>query len=129
MDGLGSLVAPTGVAARAGRVFVADMGGAKVDVFDGPGSFLEQWPVPDWSGSAAQVADVEVGQDGTVWATNPEHDAVVVFDGSGSELGLLVPGEPDNLDRPAGIAVRPAGSLFVANFEGNRISLLTQSRP
>ena len=105
------------------------MGSANVIIFDESGSFLEQWPVPDWSASVAQVADVEVGPDGTVWATNPEHDAVVVFDSAGSELGLLVPGDPDTLDGPAGIVVRPAGSLFVADFEGNRISLLTQSRP
>jgi DNA-binding beta-propeller fold protein YncE len=98
-------------------------------VFDEQGTFQLAWPVPDWTGSVAQVADVEVGPDATVWATVPEHDAVVVFDGAGSQLGLLEPGEPDTLDGPAGIVVRPAGSLFVANFEGNRISLLTQSRP
>ena len=129
VDGPGRLVAATGVAASGGQVFVSDMGSANVVVFDDQGSFLEQWPVPDWSASVAQVADVEAGPDGTVWATNPEHDVVVVFDGAGRELGLLEPGEPDNLDGPAGIVVRPAGSLFVANFEGNRISLLTQSRP
>ena len=67
--------------------------------------------------------------DGTVWATSPEDDTVVVLDSSGSELGVLVPGDPDTLDGPAGIVRRPAGSLFVANFEGNRISLLTQTRP
>jgi DNA-binding beta-propeller fold protein YncE len=129
VDGPGRLSAPTGLAARGGRVFVADMGSANIVVFDDRGSFLEQWPVPDWSAGVARVADVETGPDGTVWATNPEHDAVVVFDETGSELGLLVPSEPDNLDGPAGIVVRRAGSLFVANFEGNRISLLTQSRP
>jgi DNA-binding beta-propeller fold protein YncE len=129
VDGPGRLIAPTGLVARSGRVFVADMGSANVVVFDDQGAFLQQWPVADWSGSVAQVADVEVGPDGTVWATSPELDAVVVFDSAGTELGLLEPGEPDNLDGPAGIVVRPAGSLFVANFEGNRISLLTQSRP
>ena len=129
IDGPGRLVAPTGLAVRANRVYVADMGTSSVMVFDDQGAFVEAWPVDGWSGSAAQVADVEVDPDGTVWATSPEDDTVVVFDSAGSQLGLLVPGDPDTLDGPAGIVRRPAGSLFVANFEGNRISLLTQSRP
>jgi DNA-binding beta-propeller fold protein YncE len=129
VDGPGRLVAPTGVAVRGGRVYVADMGSTSIVVFDEQGAFVEQWPVADWAASAAQVADVEVDTDGTVWATNPEHDTVIVFGGDGTQLGLLVPGDPDTLDGPAGIVRRPAGSLFVANFEGNRISLLTQTRP
>ena len=128
-EGPGALIAPTGLAVRGGRVYVADMGSASIVVFDDQGSFLEQWPVPQWSGSDAAVADVEAGVDGTVWATSPALDTVVVFDGAHTELGVLSPGEPEMLDGPAGIVLRPAGSLFVANFEGNRISLLTQSRP
>ena len=129
IDGPGRLVAPTGVAVRGNRVYVADMGNSSVMVYDDQGTFIEAWPVERWSGSPAQVADVEVDADGTVWATSPEDDTVVVLDSSGSELGVLVPGDPDTLDGPAGIVRRPAGSLFVANFEGNRISLLTQTRP
>jgi sugar lactone lactonase YvrE len=129
IDGPGRLVAPTGLAVRGNRVYVADMGSTSVIVFDDQGTFQETWAVDRWSGTTAQVADVEVDPDGTVWATSPEDDTVVVLDSSGSELGVLVPGDPDTLDGPAGIVRRPAGSLFVANYEGNRISLLTQSRP
>jgi DNA-binding beta-propeller fold protein YncE len=129
IDGPGRLVAPTGLAVRGNRVYVADIGSTSVVVFDDHGTFQEAWAVERWSGTTAQVADVEVDPDGTVWATSPEDDTVVVFDSAGSELGVLVPGDPDTLDGPAGIVRRPAGSLFVGNFEGNRISLLTQSRP
>ena len=75
-------------------------------------------PVAAWSAGASDVADVEVDQAGTVWATDPANDSVVVFDASRAELGHLAPGDPDTLDGPAGIALRPAGSLFVANFDG-----------
>ena len=128
-DGPGRLAGPTGLAAYGGRVYVADMGSLSIVVFDHEGAYLEQWPVADWGEGGAQVADVEVDPDGTVWATDPEHDSVIVFGGDGTQLGLLVPGDPDTLDGPAGIVRRPAGSLFVSNFDGNRISLLTQSRP
>ena len=128
-EGPGALVAPTGLAVRGGRVFVADMGSASIVVFDDQGTFLEQWPVPQWSVGRAQVADVEADVDGTVWATSPELDTVVVFDEAHTELGVLSPADPEMLDGPAGIVQRPAGSLFVANFEGNRVSLLAQTRP
>ena len=128
-DGEGRIMAGTGLAVRDGRAYVADAGAASVLVFDEEGALLEQWPVAAWSADPSEVADVEVDQDGTVWATDPANDAVVVFDSSRSEVGRLTPGDPDTLDGPAGIALRPAGSLFVANFDGNRISLLTQTHP
>jgi DNA-binding beta-propeller fold protein YncE len=127
--GPGQLREPTGLAVAGGTVVVADTGNARVVVFDLDGAYLREWPVPEWQGLADAAPDVASDGDGIVWASSPATNAILVYLDDGTLLGSLAPAEPDALDRPAGLALRPSGSLFVSNTGDDHISLLLQSRP
>lgn len=128
-SGEGQLSDPSGLAVAAGKVVVADIGNARIVVFDDTGAFLEALPVPDWTGLAARVADVAIDSNGTIWASSPATNAILVFRPDGSLAGSLAPAGVDGLEGPAGLVLTPGGALFVANAHGGRITLLTQSIP
>jgi sugar lactone lactonase YvrE len=125
----GQLANPTGIDARDGQVVVADPGNARIVRFDGQGGFVSTAPVPEWQGVAVSEADVAVAGDGTVWASSPTTNSIIVYRADDTLAGVLTPGDPQPLDRPSGIAWLTGGRLFVANAGGNRISLLTSINP
>jgi len=125
----GQLRAPTGLAAEAGMVAVADAGNARVVMFDREGTYLREWPVPEWRALAGRLPDVALDGTGTVWLTSPTTDAILVYRDDGTLVGTLAPGEPDALDTPTSVARRPSGALFVSNAGDDRISLIVQPRP
>ncbi len=127
--GDGQLREPSGVAVLDGTVVVADTGNARIVLFDSDGTFLEAMPVDDWVGVAPSDADVALGSDGTIWASSPTTHSILVYRSDGTLAGLLAPGDPNQLDGPAGLAVRPGGAMFVTNRATNRIVLLTQLNP
>ena len=128
-DGPGQLAGPTGLAAAAGRVYVADPLNARVVVYGADGALLGGWPVPEWQGIDGLVADVATDGAGTVWLSSPATNSILVHGDDGTPIGSLAPAGPDALDGPAGLAFRPSGALFVTNAAGNRVSLLLHTRP
>ena len=128
-SGPGQLLAPTGLAAESGIVVVADTGNARVVVFGSDGSYLREWPVPEWQGLDGQAPDVTLDGAGTVWVTSPATDAVLVYRDDGTLVGSLPTAEADALAAPSGITRRQSGSLYVSNAGDDRISLLLQTQP
>jgi sugar lactone lactonase YvrE len=128
-DADGELQHPTGLAVNADIVVVADRGNARLVEFDKEGTFLDSIPVPDWQGANADAADVAVNDAGTIWASSPTTNSIVVFRSDASPAGSLTPTGADQLDRPSALALQPGGALFVANLGSNRITLLTQTNP
>jgi sugar lactone lactonase YvrE len=129
-DGDGELRHPSGLAVNGDTVVVADAGNARVEEFDRDGTFLDSLPVPDWQGATSNSgADVAINDAGTIWASSPATNSVVVFRPDGTLAGSLTPSGDDQLDRPSGLALEPGGALFVSNLGSNRITLLTQSNP
>jgi sugar lactone lactonase YvrE len=128
-DGDGALLEPTGLAAEGGRLAVADMGNARIVVFRQDGTFERTIEVEAWRGVEDRTADVDLDRSGLVWVTSPATDEVLVFGEDGTERARLVPQEPDTLDRPTGLALRPGGSMFVVNGGGCRMTLLPHARP
>jgi DNA-binding beta-propeller fold protein YncE len=122
------LQAPSGLAVVDGTIAVADAGNARIELFDADGTFLEAIPVAQWAELAAPEADVAMDAGGTIWASSPATNEILVFRPDGSLAGNLV-GDGDGLDRPLGLALWPGGLLFVASSGGNRISLLTAINP
>lgn len=125
----GQLRAPSGLAVASGKIAVADVGNARVALFDDQGTFLEALPVPAWSGTAGLAADVAIDSSGTVWASSPASNSIEVYRPDGTRAGALAPTGSDALDGPSGLVVAPGGALFVSNAGGDRITLLTQSSP
>ncbi|HKG56124.1 MAG TPA: hypothetical protein VKA85_02640 [Candidatus Limnocylindrales bacterium] len=124
----GQLSHPTGIAVASGRVVVADAGNARIVEFDDEGTFVASWPVTEWSAKRPGTADVAVDSSGMVWASSPADNAILVYRPDGSLAGRLAPRGSEALDSPGSLAIQ-AGSMFVANVSGDRISLLTQIVP
>ena len=125
----GQLQDPSGLAVRNETVVVADSGNARIQLFDVEGTFLEAMPVSEWEGLAAPQADVAIDDGGTVWASSPATNAVIVYRSDGTVARAIAPEGDEQLDRPSGLALRPGGFLFVANAAGNRVSLLGSINP
>lgn len=122
--GDGPLANPTGLAVRNGSIAVADPGRGRIALFDAAGAFLRAIPVPEWSGVDVPESDVALDEGGTVWASSPATNAVLVYRPDGTFAGAIPSPGTELLDRPSGIALRPGGWLFAANAGGNRVSLL-----
>ena len=125
----GQLLNPGGLAAGNGTVAVADIGNGRIELFDATGNFLRTMPVADWAGVPSPEADVAIDDVGAVWASSPATNLVLVYLPDGTFARPLAPSGDGPLDRPAGLALRPGGYLFVANAGGNRVSLLGSIGP
>jgi tripartite motif-containing protein 71 len=128
-DGDGQLDHPSGLAVNRQTVVVADAGNARVVEFDRDGTWLDTLPVTDWEDASSAEADVAISDGGTIWASSPGTNSIVVFGPDGTELGSLLPSGADQLDQPSGLALQPGGDLFVSNLGSNRITLLTHTNP
>lgn len=128
-DGDGQLRGPSGLAVNAATVVVADAGNSRIVEFDDQGAFQDSVPMPDWEGAAGGSADVAINDAGTIWASSPATNSIVVYRPDGSLAGSLTPSGVDQLDQPSGLALGPGGALFVSNLGSNRITLLTQPNP
>ncbi len=127
--GDGQLEHPSGLAVNGATVVVADTGNARIVEFDRDGPFLDSLPVPDWQAGSDGGADVAVNDAGTIWASSPATNSIVVFRPDGTQAGSLTPTGADQLDQPSGLALQPGGALFASNLGSNRITLLTQPNP
>ncbi len=124
----GQFDVPHGIAIDArGRLYVADRGNARIQVFDGAGSFLRQISGPEIGRPWA----VDLGPDGTLYALDggdqdpaqprsgllaltPEGEVLARWSGYGAEAGSLV--------WPHDLAVSSRSEVFVGEvLEANRV--------
>ncbi len=118
-SGFGQFDEPRGLAVDAdGRVYVADTGNRRVQVFDSEGHFLAAWQ----GGEADFVEPVDVAVDGRgrVLVLDADQGWVYRFDAEGQSLGRFA-GPGDELFHPRGLAVDGQDSVYVADTGGNRV--------
>jgi peptidylamidoglycolate lyase len=126
--GPGEFDLPHGVSLdAAGRVYVADRGNARVQVFDGTGKYLSQWHGP----AIGRPYDVAIGNEGVAFvadggdqpSTSPDRSALVVVRPDGSVLERV--GRFGNYDGQFAIAhdvaVSADGAVYVGDITGRRI--------
>jgi peptidylamidoglycolate lyase len=125
---------PHGIALDSeGRVYVADRGNARVQIFDPKGRFLKEW-----KGSAfGRAFDVAVATDGTVFIADggdipddePDRSTIVVVRQDGTVIerfgryGLY----DGQFFRAHDLAVAPDGSIYVGDA-GARVQKFVRSR-
>jgi len=109
---------PTGLDVAGDRVFVADAGNSRIQVFDLDGKFIRQWAVPEWDKNLWHFPDVVFDmQTNRLYATSGETNEVLVFDADGNRLESLKSAALVNLDNPS--------SLVLADIKGEkRLSVL-----
>lgn len=104
---------PYGVAARRGRVFVADSVAASVKVFDIPGKRF----LTIGSAELRQPLGLDVDDAGVLYVVDATAKTVRMFDAEGKALRQL--GGPKDFARPVGVAVDAAGTrVYVVDAGG-----------
>jgi tripartite motif-containing protein 71 len=107
---------PTSVAVdpASNRVFVADPRNQRIQVFDGSGKFIANWPVPEW-GQPFGFEDLVVDPTGKrLYASSANLDFLLTFDLDGKRLGDLRPKPPGKLEAASGLVV-VGQKLYVLN--------------
>ena len=117
-SGPGQFNDPTGIAVTADEVFVADARNSRIQVLDKQGNFLHAFGT-ERLGRPMNLAIV----DGKLYVPDYFEDVIYVFT-LGGELLRAIEAD-DGLNSPGGVAVRPDGSLLVADTYAQRIVHLT----
>jgi DNA-binding beta-propeller fold protein YncE len=111
--GDGEFTDATGIDVAGERVFVADAGNKRIQVFDLSGKFIRQWAVSEWNGQLGYFPDVAFdAKANRVYATSGLTKEVVVFDADGNRLDSLKSALSDSLDNPS--------SLTLADIKGEK---------
>ncbi len=117
-DAEGQLVEPVGIAAdAAGRVYVADTGNHRIQVFEADGAFVRQFPVYGWKDFYTEPY-LAVGPSDMVFVTDAWKGRIAQYDASGS---LQKSYKADGLKAPTGVALDPFGRLIVADRGQSRV--------
>jgi DNA-binding beta-propeller fold protein YncE len=127
----GAGIAVTDVAVHDGKVYATDA--YQVFVFTTEGELVSQFGKPgDWAGDLDHPNGIDVGEDGTIFVSDSNHNRVVAFDEDGEVLWTV--GEPVEeiaqqvesvFGLPRGLNVLEDGSMLVVDafeFELVRVS-------
>jgi DNA-binding beta-propeller fold protein YncE len=125
-DGDGQFQDMTSVAVdpKENKVYVADSGNKRIQIFDPNGNFLGKWAVDEW-GSRAGFEDLAIDPaTRRLYASSATRDDILVFDlNTGKRLAPLQPKPPDKLEGPTAIALSK-GKLYVINNQSARVSVI-----
>lgn len=111
-----------------GVLYLIDAGNKRVIWFD-----AHLMPVRDFSGEGgtfgrlSEPTYLTVDSDGTLWISDSGHRVLVQCSDRLEYLGEIEPGDeqaPQELGRPAGVAVTGFGEIWVADADNNRIVVL-----
>ena len=102
-----------------GRVYVADSGNARLQVFTPDGEHLATWPLPNSSRPTGLV----VRADGVTLVADFTGDRILVLGADGTIQDTWAGGTDDvaDLAAPSGIALTPSGTVVVVEFMGQQV--------
>jgi DNA-binding beta-propeller fold protein YncE len=118
----GSFMDPWGLAfdARRDRLYVADSGNARVQVFDRLGVSLASWPLEEGS----RPAGLAVDDAGRVWVADPGTNRILAFDHEGRLLVAAPSGEGFGPFRgPLDVAAGAGNLVIVADSGSGRVGV------
>lgn len=123
--GPGEFTVPYDIAAdSSGRLFVADAGNKRIQVFDANGTYLTAWT----HGHFQKPAGIAVSPDGTVYISDVLANALFAFtpngDGSYGEKWAF---KDPSLNWPHGVAFGRDGEMYLADNQNHRILVVSPS--
>lgn len=113
------LLGPTGIAVRGGQVFVADRGRNEIAVFDRSGNYLRSLA----QGVLHGPEGLEVAESGMLLVADT--DRVVMLDPERDGVAVVSDLESGGI-RVIDASVDANGGLFVADFDANTVSFLSE---
>ena len=119
---------PSDVAVSGDELFVADVAGAKVEVWSKDGTFLRAISSKGIAAHQLRMpSNLDIGPQGNIFVTDTELCAVKVFSPDGAYIRSIgAPGDrPGYFARPKGIAMDPAGIFYVADAQWEIIQAFT----
>jgi YYY domain-containing protein len=113
---------PVGIAVGpSNTIYVADAGNSRVQILNDKGQFQRAIPVPAWNRNVEP--HLEVDEDGTIYASDPEGNSLITFEPSGDVDRRSVDDSNRPLSRPTGVALdRKNRILYVVNSGNGTIS-------
>jgi DNA-binding beta-propeller fold protein YncE len=121
-DGQFGDVTSVAVDPKTNKIYVADPGNRRIQVFDSYGKFLAKWTVEEWRPVGWSFQDLVIDSDADrLYASSVGTDEVLVFDLSGKKITSLRPNPPDHLEGCSSLALTK-GRLYALNTYGNRLS-------
>ena len=113
-EGPGQTLLPSGLALHlgSGRLYVADTGNDRVDVFDASGSFLKSFPTGDAPKSIA-VDNSASASNGDVYVVDNDGARVARYGPEGEKIEPPVGAGQFNTFNPVLVGVGPAGVIYV----------------
>jgi uncharacterized protein (TIGR03663 family) len=134
--GDGQFVTPRNVAvAPDGRIYVADSGNHRIQVFDAEGNFLFEWGSEGAElGQFNEPWGIAVAQNGTVFVADTWNHRVQAFSANGEFLRAFgaymnvqndPQAEPGKFWGPRDIAIDAAGNLYVTDTGNKRVQKFT----
>lgn len=102
-----------------GRLFVADRGNRRIQIFDANGKYLDEWD------NINQPSYIHITKDGYVWVVSGPGNRLAKYDMNGRLLtywGTYGTG-PGEFDDPHDMTVDAAGNLYVAIFSGQKVGV------
>lgn len=120
--GPGQMDEPVGIAlSAAGEVYVADTWNRRIQVFTRDGVFVRQWRVFAWGTENPEEKPFLAVDGELVYASDPAHGRVLVFDTDGAFRWALSSGDAAvGLTFPEGLALED-GVLYVADAHAQRV--------
>lgn len=105
-NGTGQLTEPTGIDVAGDRVYVADTGNDRVQVFELDGRFVSQWAVPQWQRNIQTFPDIAVDATGKrAYVSNGSAGEVLIFNLNGKQLDSIRPAPVADRVGPAALAI------------------------
>jgi len=104
---------------KRGRVFVADRGNDRIQIFDPNGKYLDEWP------DIKKPSYLHITRDGFVWVVLGQVNRIAKYDMSGKLLtywGTYGVG-PGHLDDPHDLSVDSDGNLYVSIFSTQKAGI------
>lgn len=104
---------------KLGRVFVADRGNDRIQIFDANGKYLDQWP------HIKSPSYVHITKDDFVWVVSGQGNRIAKYDMSGKLQTYwgMYGAAPGDLDDPHDMSVDSNGTLYVSIFSTQKVGL------